>query len=93
MPWLKVCFLADLTKYMDKTTANSGGHSSTSASLKGIMGSSVAPAVHGVQYMPQPQTPFQPQLQSISQGNSPCTCAQQANVLALMVGLNRHAIV
>lgn len=59
---------ADLIKYMEKSTStSSGAHSSTSTSLGGIVGSSVAPATIGVQYMPQPAA-VQPQGQPLPQG-------------------------
>ncbi len=62
------CSTADLIKYMEKSTnTSSGGRSTTSTSLGGIVGSSVAPAAIGVQYMPQPAA-VQPQGQPLPQG-------------------------
>lgn len=59
---------ADLIKYMEKSTStSSGAHSAASNSLGGIVGSSVAPAAIGVQYMPQPAA-VQPQGQLLPQG-------------------------
>ncbi|KAA6418943.1 MAG: hypothetical protein FRX49_11047, partial [Trebouxia sp. A1-2] len=64
---IMVVGLTNLIKYMEKTTStSSGGRSSTSTSLVGVVGSSVAPAAIGVQYMPQPaavQPLGQPMLQ------------------------------
>ena len=59
---------ADLIKYMEKSTStSSGGRSAASTSLGGIIGSSVAPAAIGVQYMSQPAA-VQPQGQPLPQG-------------------------
>ncbi|DBB14373.1 hypothetical protein WJX82_007325 [Trebouxia sp. C0006] len=65
---IMVVGLTNLIKYMEKSTStSSGAHSSTSTSLGGIVGSSVAPATIGVQYMPQPAA-VQPQGQPLPQG-------------------------
>lgn len=79
---------ADLIKYMEKSTStSSGGRSAASTSLGGIVGSSVAPAAIGVQYMPQPAA-VQPQGQPLPQGvittfaNCTCVCTHSlASVL------------
>ena len=70
---------ADLGKYMNRSTSNSGGSSSGSHSgAGGVVGSSVAPAAYGIPFMPQPQT-IPTQSPSISQGDFlasalfPCT--------------------
>ena len=53
---------------MEKSTStSSGGHSAASTSLGGIIGSSVAPAAIGVQYMSQPAA-VQPQGQPLPPG-------------------------
>ena len=59
--------LADLIKYMGKTINSSGGHSSSSSVGVGVVGSTVAPSVYGVQYMPQPAA-AQLHIQPMAQG-------------------------
>lgn len=66
---LNVCMSADLIRYMDRSSSNSGGSSAGSQSAGGscIVGSTTAPAAYGIQFMPQPQstpTPIPP----VSQG-------------------------
>ena len=47
---------ADLIRYMDKSSSNSGGSSVGSHTAGGgIVGSTTAPVAYGVQFMPQPQ--------------------------------------
>jgi hypothetical protein len=82
---------ADLIKYMEKSTSSSsGGRSTASTTLGGIVGSSVAPAAVGVQYMQQPAA-VQPQGQPLPQGmnttTGDCTahCMQPlANALSVL---------
>lgn len=83
---------ADLIKYMEKTTStSSGGRSSTSTSLVGVVGSSVAPAAIGVQYMPQPaavQPLGQPMLQGVitTTANRATDCMQTlASALSVLI--------
>jgi len=83
---------ADLIKYMEKSTStSSGGRSAAGTSLGGIVGSSVAPAAIGVQYMPQPAV-VQPQGQPLPQGvitttaNCAADCMQSlASALSVMI--------
>ena len=48
--------VADLGKYMDKSTSNSEGSSAGSHTNGGIVGSTSAPQAYGIQFMPQPQS-------------------------------------
>ena len=70
-----ICFTADLVKYMEKSVSvSSGDRSSASATLGGLVGSSVAPAALGVQYLPQPAA-AQPHIRPMGQGDCPCLSA------------------
>ena len=55
---------------MEKTVGHSSGDHSAAFLGSGILGSTVAPAAVGVQYIPQPAAPMQPQM-PISQGARP----------------------
>lgn len=63
-----IAITADLGKYMNRSTSNSGGSSSGSGVAAGVVGSSVAPPAYGIPFMEQPHS-VPSQSPSLSQGD------------------------
>ena len=89
---MSVC-IADLLRYMDKSSNNSGGSSAGShgtAGGGGIVGSTTAPLAYGIQFMPQPQAIPQ-HIPPLSQGNrdralSKCPVMEHCTGVTLKLG-------